>query len=256
MGNTSVNTQEKGPAIEPRTTSNVKPNTDSKSGNNLTNVTKEAEKETSANDATKVTPVSVPKGKNLPNGCASRKWQDVYLQLEDWGLSPSTLRVADTEPCFVISPGAYATWKSTYGPYDLEVCMQEVWENGRESDYLIGMGGHGVQSWMFAAIRREARALVGFQVPYGGMYNNRDEEKSNVNGGLATMDQISRCLSDPSIQAAIPKGKVLVAILSEGKGMNYPQYALAEPSVEWQHIAWSHGRLDPSNLMSQLSDLY
>ena len=243
MGNTSVNGQENGPAAGTRTTSNVKPNADSKSGKDLTMETKEIEKK------------PVPKKKkHFPNDYVPRTWQEVYLQLEDWGLSPPTLRVADTEPFFVIGSGAYATWNSTYGPYDLGICMQEVWEKGGESHYFIGMGGHGVQSWMFAAIRREARALVGFQVPYGGIYNDHEKETSAVNRGLDEMDQISRCLSDPSIHAAIPKGQVLIAILSEGKGYRMtPQYALAKPCDQWQLIAWRNGHLEPSNILSQLS---
>ena len=196
------------------------------------------------------------KVKHLPKDYVPQKWHEVYLELEDWGLCPPTIRVDDTEPFFVIRPGAYATWKPTYGPYDMHFCMLEAWEKGRESEYLIGMGGYGCNSWEFAAIRREARALVGFQTSYGGIYNDHDKVTSNVNECLKKMDQISLCLSDPSIQAALPKGDMLVAILRTGKGRSEPQYALAKHSDKWEDIRWIDGNLDPSNLLQQLSALH
>ncbi|MEO0761939.1 MAG: hypothetical protein AAFZ09_09020 [Pseudomonadota bacterium] len=136
----------------------------------------------------------------------------------------------------VLGPALFATWRPTVAPYDLAGLMAEALSLPEGEAALLGMDGHGTNSYAMHAVLKRHCVLMGFQTAAGGVLMSEQ-------AGMRRIDATWRILADIVGHARrlaedgkVPHDRMLVAIDSDIAPSRWAwvEAAGSAEAVDWQ----------------------
>jgi hypothetical protein len=117
--------------------------------------------------------------------------------------------------------------------------MAEAWAQARDGDWLLGIDGHGTESWALHWVERRGGLLLGMQVRVGGAFAPSALDLEAVQGAWALVGRFHTALARAAAAGHLPARKVLVVVDTDLGAGRYGWLAQGDP---WDQPGW---REDP-----------
>jgi hypothetical protein len=140
--------------------------------------------------------------------------------------SPRVLRLGDD---------VFASWPARTSPYDFPELMQEAFVQAEDGDWLLGIDGHGAQSWAFQWLERRGPLLVGLQSPIGGAFADPEQDRAAIEGGFEILERMHAALDQAEAVGSLPDDRMLVVIDSE---LESGRLAWIRRGTAWDDALW------------------
>lgn len=193
---------------------------------------------------------------DVPPAAASGAWNPVEVtraDLEAWcaraelptppvgaGLSGRILQIGEH---------VFASWPAATPPYAFAELMAEAWTKAQDGDWLLGIDGHGTESWALHWVERRGPLLLGMQVRTGGAFAPSAVDRDAVQGAWALVGRFTAALARAQAGGRLPRGQVLAVLDSDLGTGRYGWLAQGGP---WDQAGW---REDPMAAFAALMEL-
>jgi hypothetical protein len=146
----------------------------------------------------------------------------------------------------------FASWQPGTPPYAFAELMAEAWRKAQDGDWLLGIDGHGVESWAIHWMQRRGPLLLGLQVRIGGAFAPSELDLEAVKGAWGLVGRFDAALARAEAAGRLPERKVLVVIDTDlGAG----RYAWIGAGEAWDAASWQEDQMAGFAALMELEGL-
>lgn len=196
---------------------------------------------------------------DAPRATEPASWTPVpasRADLEAWcaqvGLPPPPADPGLSERIVQTGAHVFASWQPATPPYAFVELMAEAWGKAQDGDWLLGIDGHGIQSWAVHWMQRRGPLLLGIQVGYGGAFAPSELDLDAVAGAWDLVGRLNDALARAAALDRLPAGRALVVIDSDLGGGRYAWIGAGEA---WDEAGWQEDAMAALAGLMELEDL-